>query len=258
LAKMMAKLRYEDEIDDEVRKIRKEVAEEERLGVASWRELLSDDNQMRYRLMLGITLNIVTQLSGINAIMFYAPDILDTFFTPSQAIVGAFALNLINFLSTFITVWAVDKLGRIKLLLSGGLLMLFALIGCSICATLEQTKTVGWMVLISCSFFIIGFAYSWGPVIWVICSEIFPLRARGKATGLTTTSNWMSATVVGAFFPLASTISLPACFAFFAFFVALGTAEIYLFAPETANRTILEIDESFARHKPALFRINQL
>jgi MFS family permease len=80
----MQKLRFEDEIDFEIEKLKQEVEDEKNLGSASWSELVSTDNSMRRRLLLGMSLQGFQQLCGINAIMFYAPDILNTFFTEGQ------------------------------------------------------------------------------------------------------------------------------------------------------------------------------
>ena len=77
----------------------------------------------------------------------------------------------------------------------------------------------------------------------------FPLRERGKATGLTTFSNWAWTTVVGAVFPIASDASLSGCFGFFAGVVLMSLPIVYFMLPETANRTILEIDEEYKNHK---------
>lgn len=128
---------------------------------------------------------------------------------------------------------------------------------------------------------LIGFAYAWGPVCWVVCAEMFPMRERGKATSLTTFCNWLMTTVVGAVFPIASSHSLTGCFGFFAgvVFVAVlvsflievcqsaGSVHwflliffcysikfVYFYIPETANRTAPEIDEEYIHHKPALPR----
>jgi sugar porter (SP) family MFS transporter len=250
----LKKLRYDDEIETEKQKLHQEVEEEKSRGEAPWREVFSTSNTMRRRVFLGMSLQAFQQLCGINAIMFYAPDILNTFFTEDQAIAGAFYLNAINFLATFIAVAAIDKFGRVKLLLYGGIMMFFSLVINTILSALNQTLTVGWCVLVFASFFIIGFAFSWGPVVWVVCAEMFPLRTRTKAVGLTTMMNWFCTTIVGAVFPVASRASLSACFAFFAAAIALGMVSVYLFEAETANRTVLEIDEAFKAHKPALKR----
>lgn len=186
--------------------------------------------------------------------MFYAPDILDTFFTEDQAIAGTFVLNAINFLSTFITLYSVEKFGRVKLLLSGGAVMLVTLVVNGIMSSLDQTKTVGWLVLVFAALYIVGFAFSWGPVVWSVCAEMFPYRTRGKSTGLTTMTNWMATTVVGAIFPMASTASLPACFFFFAVAITVGTLIVYFFQVETAGKTSKQIDEAYATHQPKLIR----
>jgi len=250
----LATIRYEDEVEDEVMKLKEETAKEKALGIASWKEVIAVDNKMLYRLLLGVSLQVTQQLSGINAIMFYAPTILNKFFDSNQAIIGTFVLNTINFLSTFITVYTVERAGRVKLLVSGGLLMTVTLVVAAILSSLDQTEKVGWFVLVTASIYIIGFAYSWGPVVWTVCAELFPLRSRGKATGITTMSNWAMTSVVGALFPIASTASLAGCFAFFACIIFAGTVVVYFFQAETAGKTVLETDEAFAKHEPKVVR----
>lgn len=246
----LAKLRYDHEVDEEHEKMKVEVEEEKTLGVSTWKEVFAVENKMRYRLYLGIGLQGIQQLSGINAIMFYAPKILETFFSEEAAVYGTFVLNVINFLATFITLWAVDKYGRVILLFSGGIICTCSLIANSILSSVNQTETIGYIVILFSAIFIIGFAYSWGPVVWVVCSEMFPLRARGKATGVTTMTNWLCTTIIGAVFPIASDASLSGCFGFFAFMIFLGTWMVYFLEAETANRSVLEIDEEFKNHKP--------
>jgi len=254
LEEALRKVRYDDEIKSEIVKLQIEVEEEKTLGVAPWSEVISDHGLNRRRLLLGMSFQLFQQLSGINAIMFYAPDILDTFFTEDQAIAGTFVLNAINFLSTFITVYTVDKFGRVKLLVAGGIIMMIMLVVNGIMSTLDQTKTTGWLVLVFAALYIVGFAFSWGPVVWSVCAEIFPYHTRGKSTGLTTMMNWMATTVVGAIFPRASTASLSACFFFFAGSITIGTSIVYFFQPETAYKTSKQIDEAYMNHKPKLIR----
>merc|ERR1712157_140457 len=202
-----------------------------------------------YRVFVGCALQSLQQLSGINAIMFYAPVILERFFGAAGGIYGALALNIVNFFSTFITIMTVERWGRVMILFSGAIVMFMALVPTAILASVEETTGVGIGVVIFCSLFVIGFAYSWGPIVWVVCAEMFPLRERGKATSLTTFSNWFWTTVVGAVFPLASTASLEGCFGFFAVVVFVASFFVYFFLPETANRTATEIDEEYENHK---------
>mmetsp|Transcript_5737 Transcript_5737/g.16156 ORF Transcript_5737/g.16156 Transcript_5737/m.16156 type:complete len:564 (-) Transcript_5737:130-1821(-) len=254
LTSVMKKIRYDDELDREMTKLVYEVEEEKERGTASWPEIFSKENKMRYRLFLGIGLQAMQQLAGINAIMFYAPRILETYFSADAAVYGTFVLNGVNFCSTFITVYLIDRVGRVKLLVSGGVIMLISLVANSVLAAQDQSQEIGYGVITFCCLFIIGFAYSWGPVVWVVCSELFSLRERGKATGLTTMTNWLMTTIVGAVFPVASSASLAGCFAFFAGVIFVGIWVVWFFEAETSNKTISEVDEAYAEHKPKLRR----
>lgn len=246
--------RYADEVEDEMDELICECQAEKERGVASWWEVWKVDNKMRYRLLIGIGLQCVQQFSGINAIMFYAPTILNKFVGSNMAVAGMCILTLTNFMSTFITVYVVDHAGRALLLIFGGVVMILALSANAFLSSMAATSVVGYFVLLFSAIFIIGYAASWGPVVWTVNAEFFPLRERGKANGLTTMSNWICATFVGAVFPIAQAASLPACFGFFAIVTYLGVLMVYFFMAETARKTILEIDQAFQKHQPMLFR----
>ena len=119
--------------------------------------------------------------------------------------------------------------GRVLILFSGGIIMFVALIVETILAAIDENhqgeplQSTGIAIICFCAVYVIGFAYSWGPVVWVVCAEMFPMRERGKANSLSTFSNWFWATIVGAVFPHASTASLAGCFGFFAAMVFIGT-----------------------------------
>lgn len=246
----LLKVRFEDQLDGEMKELDLEAKEEIERGVSTWGDLFSNDNRMRYRMFLGLALQSIQQLSGINAIMFYAPRILENFFGSSGGIAGALVLNVVNFFATFITIATIESSGRAKLLFTGGIFMCSSLMLTAIFASLEETRTIGFLIVVFCGCYVIGFAYSWGPVVWVYCAEMYPLRSRGKATGLTTFSNWAWTTIVGAVFPYAATASLTGCFGFFAGIVFVAIFLVYFYLPETANRSIIKVDEEFKNHKP--------
>jgi len=250
----LKKLRYEEEIEGEKEFLEREVIEEKKLGTATWGELLAVDNKMRYRLFLGIGFFAAQQLSGINAIMFYAPKILDYFFGSDGAIYGTFGLNVINCLATFITVFSIDRLGRVKLMVSGGIIMTLSLMANAVLSAMDRTDTVGALVMLFCGLYIVGFAYSWGPVPWVVCPEMFPQRARGKANGITSMTHWFMTTIIGALFPRAATASLSGCFGFFTVVIFLGVLMVYFVEPETRGLDIFDIDKKFKDHKPKIVR----
>ena len=85
-----------------------------------------------------------------------------------------------------------------------------------ILSCIDQTTAVGVCVIVFSALFIVGFAASWGPVLWVLVGEMYPYRTRGKAASAAVMSNWIFTTIIGASFPAASSASLSACFFFFA------------------------------------------
>lgn len=249
-------VRFEDQVNRELEQLEMEVKLAEERGEASWAEVFDNNNNMMgHRVGVGVLLQTFQQLSGINAIMFYAPTILTNFFGAAGSIYGALVLNIINFMSTFITIITIERVGRVMILFAGGILMCVSLIPNTVFTTIEDGGTgIGVGVIIFCALYVIGFASSWGPVVWVVCAEMFPMRERGKANSLTTFINWFWTTIVGALFPMASTASLAGCFGFFACVVFVAIFFVYLYLPETANRTSTEIDEEYNTHKPGFPR----
>jgi len=254
----LAKVRTPDEVEAEAQAIEKEAVEASELGVASWGEICRDvganNNKLGRRLWLGCALQLGQQLSGINAIMFYAPTIFTNLFNSEVGLYTALGLNVVNFFATFITVFGVDRFGRTLLLVTGGITMCIMLVVVGAMAFLPTSDVIGYIIITFTGIFVVSFAYSWGPVVWTVCAEIFPLRSRGKLTGLTTLCNWVATGVVGVAFPPAQRASLGATFMFFAIIILLATMMVYFFLPETANLNILQIDTQFASHKPQCVR----
>ena len=106
-------------------------------------------------------------------------------------------------------------------------------------------------IAVFCILYVFGFTYSWGPVCWVVCVEIFPIHECGKANSLYIYfSLWFWMSVVGAIFPFAASASLAGCFAFSACVVFLWALFVYYYLPETANRTATEIEKLYGTHQP--------
>lgn len=103
---------------------------------------------------------------------------------------------------------------------------------------------------------IFSFAYhgTWGPLAWDICGEMFPLRERGKAVGLTTMSNFFFNTVVAVSFSYTIEASPSGSFGFFCACIFANLMVAYFFLPETAHKTAIEMEETFENHKPKLCR----
>jgi len=257
-AAVLGLVRLPGEVQPEMEEIQAKMEEERGAGQGRWSELLAPGNSMRGRTLVGVGLQFFQQVSGINAIMFFAPELFARYLTAGGALNGALVVNALNHAATYIAVVLVDRAGRVVLLVSSGLLMAMCLLLAAVLTTVDShSDTTGFALIgLSCGF-VVAFAYGWGPLAWTVCAEIFPLRLRGKATSVTTAVNWASATAVGLLFPLASSESamgLAGTFAVFAGCCLAGAAMVQVCLPETANSSLEDVDDIFAAHKRTIFR----
>ena len=153
-----------------------EVTIAEERGEASWAEVFDNSNaRMGHRVFIGCSLQSIQQLSGINAIMFYAPRILEGFFGATGSLYGALALYAVNFFSTVITIMTIERFGRVMILFSGAIVMFIALVLNAILSGINSDSAIGIGVVVFSALYVVGFAYSWGPGMFevidvIICS----------------------------------------------------------------------------------------
>jgi SP family arabinose:H+ symporter-like MFS transporter len=196
----------------------------------------------RKALLIGVLLPFLGQFSGINAIIYYGPRILNQGgLTLSSSLDGQVTIGIINVLSTFLAIRYVDKLGRRPLLIFGTTGIIIALVITAILFYLQVTA--GYAVIVAILFFIFCYAFSLGPVQWVIMSEIYPNQIRAKAMTVATMSLWIAAAIVAQIFPwMLETIGAEGAFLFFA---ACSVCTIILTIktiPETKNKSLEEIE----------------
>ena len=205
-------------------------------------ELLSQARFLR-PLIIAVLLMAFSQFSGINAIMYYSTEI----FTTAHVGVGnAFAatvvIGLVNLLFTFVAIALVDKAGRRALLLVGLTAQVIAL-GCA--GWMFHTNAGGIGLLVAIVAFIAAFAMALGPIPWILCSEIFPMRLRGFAMSVATFSIWISCYIVASTFPLLNNSPhVGPALTFWIYGLCSALAFIFVFAmvPETKGRTLEEIE----------------
>jgi len=190
---------------------------------------------------LAFILAVFNQISGINAIIYYAPRIFEmTGLGASSALLSSAGVGLVNLIATIAAIAVIDRFGRRKLMLIGsvGLMTTLALVAR---AFFTQDFT-GVPVLIF--LFIASFAVSQGAVLWVYLSEIFPSQVRAKGQGLGSSTHWICAALVANFFPLAAnTLGGGAVFTFFAVAMAAQLVYVYTVMPETAGVPLEELQE---------------
>lgn len=200
-------------------------------------------------MIIGISLAFLTQVSGINAIIYYGPKILEEAGLPiADALGGQVVIGIVNVLFTLIAIWKIDKLGRKPLLLAGviGIITSLFIIGSLFYFNVTNT----WLLLIFILLFIACFAFSYGPVIWVLLSEIFPAKIRGKAMSLATFSLWIGTALVGQLTPVLLEDLKPA--GTFWLFALVTTPALYLaikIIPETKGKSLEEIERYWLNRK---------
>ncbi len=198
---------------------------------------------MRKALLIGILLPFFSQISGINVIIYYGPKIFqEAGFAIGDAFGSQVTIGVINVLFTLVAIWKIDSYGRRPLLLLGvgGVTVSLIVIGIYFFLGISGSS----ILLLYFLLFIACFAFSFGPVCWVIISEIFPTKIRGRAMSIATFSLWITNAVIGQLFPwLLENINAYGTFWFFAATSIIGFIFIYKMIPETKNKSLEEIEK---------------
>jgi sugar porter (SP) family MFS transporter len=218
-------------------------------GEMRGRELLR--SSARPALMIGVTLAVLQQLSGINAIIYFGPTIMQrTGLSVSNSMVAAVIIGGINVAATVISFRLVDQLGRRPLLRLSlvGMIVSLSLLGASLELSLGAAGS--WLSLLCIVVYIAAFAIGMGPVFWLLIAEIFPPGARAAGASLSTAVNWLSNFAVGLLFlPLADALGEAATFWIF----AAACVVAFVFAgrrvPETRGRSLAEIAAELERRR---------
>ncbi len=196
-----------------------------------------------FPLVIGSILAISSQLSGINAIIYYGPSILnEAGFKLSDALGGQVVIGIGNVVFTLLAIWKIDQLGRRPLLIAGlsGMLIFLTTIGFLFFFGVES----GTVMLIFILGFIACFAFSYGPVIWVLLSEIYPTRYRGRAMSIATLVLWGGNVFVGQMVPWSLENLKPhGTFWIFALMIIPALLISIKLLPETKGKSLEEIEK---------------
>lgn len=201
---------------------------------------------LRTALFIGIMLPLFSQFSGINAIIYYGPRILnEAGFDIDSALTSQIYLGIANMLFTFVAIWYVDRKGRRPLYIYGTIGATISLFFTGLCFCLDAAGSV--FLLLSAVAFLGCFAFSIGPLKFVVASEIFPNRIRGRALAISIMTMWVADMIVGQITPtLLETAGTAGTFWIFAGFCLLGLWVVYQYVPETKDKTLEEIQQLWA------------
>lgn len=247
----LKKLRQSQVIDQELADIEATLAHEPKQG--NW--LLLFQKPLLPVLMLGTMLFCLQQLSGINVVIYFAPEIFKNLGLSSVAgqILATIGIGVVNLLVTVLAILCVDKVGRRNLLLfgfAGTTVSLFAL-------CIFSLNHVAWLPFLSVvclTVYIFSFAMSIGPIPHIAMAEIFPLHVRGAGMGLSAMSNWTFNTLVIFSFPLLEkALGVEYTFALYAVICFFGLIYTYCYMPETKNISLEQIENYVIADKPLRF-----
>ncbi|MFA6580290.1 MAG: sugar porter family MFS transporter, partial [Paludibacter sp.] len=193
------------------------------------------EKKYRLPLFIGISMAVLQQVTGINAIMYYAPIIFEkSGLSIDSAIQQTIMVGVINLTFTIVALFYVDKLGRRPLLIGGSTIMALSLatVYASFIFTLPSIVT-----LLAILMFIAAFACSMGPLTWVVISELFPNSIRGKAMSISIVFLWIACFFVALLFPLLiDNVGIANTFLVFTFFSIIGVFFILKFIKETKGK----------------------
>ncbi|XP_077210275.1 sugar transport protein MST4-like [Tasmannia lanceolata] len=220
-----------------------------------FRNLLKRRN--RPQLVIAIFLQIFQQFTGINAIMFYAPVLFNTLgFKNDASLYSAVITGAVNVISTVVSIYTVDKLGRRVLLLEAGIQMFLSQVVIAILLGIKLKDHtdglphgIGILVVVMVCVFVSAFAWSWGPLGWLIPSETFPLETRSAGQSVTVCVNLLFTFVIAQAFLSMLCHFKYGIFLFFSGWVLIMSVFVFFLVPETKNIPIEEMTEKvWKRH----------
>nr|WP_077999847.1 sugar porter family MFS transporter [Edwardsiella tarda] len=230
-----------------------EIRESLKLKQSGW-SLFKQNSNFRRAVYLGILLQVMQQFTGMNVIMYYAPKIFDLagFASTEQQMWGTVIVGLVNVLATFIAIGLVDRWGRKPTLILGFIVMAIGMGTLGTMMNIGITSSVTqYFAIFMLLMFIVGFAMSAGPLIWVLCSEIQPLKGRDFGITCSTATNWIANMIVGATF-LTMLNNLGSAHTFWVY-AALNLIFIFItlaLIPETKNISLEHIERNLMAGKP--------
>ncbi|KAL3899091.1 MAG: hypothetical protein SGCHY_002287 [Lobulomycetales sp.] len=225
----------------------KDGIERERLvGDASWSEILRPG--VVNRVALAIMLQVFQQWTGMNFILYYASSLFEKMgFDYETASTKLNIINaVVNVAGTLPGMYLIERSGRRPLLIYGGFAMgISHFLVCLFTGLSHESSSLSWGAVFFVYTFILSYASTWGPTVWVYQSEIFPLRIRAKGSGLATFFNWIMNALIGKLTPLAlESIDFYLYAVFGGIGIAMGLFAIF-FVPETVGKSLEDMDLLF-------------
>ncbi|ROT42606.1 general substrate transporter [Sodiomyces alkalinus F11] len=205
------------------------------------------------------------QWTGINAVLYYAPQIFQQLGMDDNTIslLATGVVGVVMFLATIPAVLYIDRVGRKPVLAIGAIGMALCHFTIAIIFARNENQweshpAAGWAAVAMVWLFVIHFGYSWGPCAWIIAAEIWPLSSRSYGVSLATSSNWMNNFIVGQVTPDMLQGIRYGTYILFGVLTSMGAAFVWFFLPETKRLTLEEMDTVFGSEGTAAADVERM
>lgn len=196
-------------------------------------------------ILVGALLSFFQQAIGINVVLYYAPRIFENLGASSDAsMLQTVVMGVVNIIFTLVAIFTVDKLGRKPLLIVGSIGMMVGMIAL---AVFSFSDLIGIGALVFIIIYTASFMMSWGPICWVLISEIFPNTIRSQAVAIAVAVQWVSNFLVSATFPALSAWSVGGTYLIYAVMSLLSALFVLKFVPETKGKSLEDMSALWKR-----------
>ncbi|MGP4061146.1 D-xylose transporter XylE [Halobacillus sp. H74] len=197
--------------------------------------------------VVGILLSVFQQFVGINVALYYAPRIFESMGAARDAsMFQTIIMGLVNVIFTVIAILTVDKFGRKPLLIIGSIGMTVGMFGV---AGLAYANAIGIATLIFIIIYTASFMMSWGPIVWVLISEIFPNKIRGQAVAIAVAAQWAANYFISSTYPMMMEFSGGFTYTFYGVMSILSGLFVWKFVPETKGKSLEQLEMRLRRGK---------
>ena len=192
-------------------------------------------------IIIGVLLSVFQQFVGINVALYYAPRIFESMGAAKDAsMLQTIIMGFVNVVFTAVAIVTVDKWGRKPLLLTGSIGMAIGMFAIS---ALAFNNIIGISTLVFIIIYTASFMMSWGPICWVLISEIFPNKIRGQAVAIAVAFQWFANYLISSTYPAMMELSPAMTYGFYGVMSILSAIFVWKMVPETKGKSLEEMEE---------------
>jgi len=197
-------------------------------------------------IVIGIMLSVFQQAIGINAVLYYAPRIFESAGAEGGGMMQTVIMGIVNIVFTLVAIFTVDRFGRKPLLIIGSIGMAVGAFAVAMC---DSMGIKGILPVFSVIVYAAFFMMSWGPICWVLISEIFPNTIRGKAVAIAVAFQWIFNYIVSSTFPALYDFSPMFAYSLYGIICVAAAFFVWRWVPETKGKTLEDMSKLWRKNK---------